>query len=366
MTDTAAIFHDGVITRRVEGLATGSAHVVEGIEFRTLARPGGALLARIACVNDVHFGEAECGRIDDHAEGPIQRSAPGEPPYPELMNAAVVAEIAAAGSAGSSVGTATVGDPGGASTPGTSTPGVSTPGVSTPGVGGIDAVVVRGDLTADGRPEEFAAFERCYRTRFGDRLVVVRGNHDAYRGQSDYAGDTAVVVPGLVIALVDTVIPERTSGRLRPDQLDWLDTLAADADRPVVVMGHHPQWTDGTRSPDYFGINPDDSDALTAVIARRPAIVAYSSGHTHRHRVRRLASGVPSIELGCVKDFPGTWAELQVYEGGILHIVHRICAPEAMAWSERCRHLYRDFGVDYETYALGSLDDRCFAIGLRS
>jgi hypothetical protein len=46
-------------------------------------------------------------------------------------------------------------------------------------------------------------------------------------------------------------------------------------------------------------------------------------------------------------------------------VVHRISTADALAWSERCRHLYSDFGVDYETYALGTLADRCFTIDLR-
>jgi hypothetical protein len=49
-----------------------------------------------------------------------------------------------------------------------------------------------------------------------------------------------------------------------------------------------------------------------------------------------------------------------VYEGGVMQIVHRISSPEALEWSERCRGLYADFGVDYQTYAMGSLAERCF------
>lgn len=73
-------------------------------------------------------------------------------------------------------------------------------------------------------------------------------------------------------------------------------------------------------------------------------------------------SGVPSIEVGTVKDFPGTWAEYRVYEGGVMQIVHRISSPEALNWSNRCRRLYADFGIDYETYAMGTLDQRCFVL----
>jgi len=36
-----------------------------------------------------------------------------------------------------------------------------------------------------------------------------------------------------------------------------------------------------------------------------------------------------------------------------------------LQWSERCRHLYEDFGVKYETYAMGVLEQRCFNIELR-
>jgi hypothetical protein len=78
-----------------------------------------------------------------------------------------------------------------------------------------------------------------------------------------------------------------------------------------------------------------------------------------------MSCGAPTIEIGCVKDFPGTWAEYRVHEGGVLQIVHRISAPEALEWSERCRYLYSDFGLDYAGYALGRLEDRCCNIPLR-
>ena len=330
VADDLIVLHDGATATRHEHLSPATTYMFAGRSITTLSRPPGELLCRLATVNDVHFGEVECGRIDDHTEGPIQRPLPGEPPYPETMNRAAVEEIAALQPA---------------------------------------AVVVKGDLSEGGRPEEWAAFEACYRVPFGERLHVVRGNHDAYRGQVEYAGDQRIELPGVIVALLDTVIPERTTGALGPEQIEWLDTLAAEADRPVLAMGHHQQWiaddADARRSPDYFGLHPDSSDALGEVVARRPSIVAYTAGHTHRHRVRAMACGVPSIEIGCVKDFPGTWAEYRVFEGGIMQVVHRISSPAALSWSERCRSLYSDFGIDYEHYALGALEDRCCNIPLR-
>ena len=119
------------------------------------------------------------------------------------------------------------------------------------------------------------------------------------------------------------------------------------------------------RSPEYFGINPDDSERLVEVVARRPRIRGYFAGHTHRNRVRRFeASGdVPFVEVAGVKDFPGVWAEYRVFEGGILQVVRRASSPEALAWSERTRDM---FGGLYGDYALGALADRCFAIPAES
>jgi 3',5'-cyclic AMP phosphodiesterase CpdA len=302
------------------------------ISVHTLATPTGDLLSVLATVNDVHFGEVAAGQIDDFTIGPIRRPSPADDPYPEVMNRAIVAEIQTVEPA---------------------------------------AVIVKGDLSLDGAPAEWEAFERCYRDTFGDRLHVVRGNHDGYRFQTEYAGDQRIDLPGTTIALLDTVIPGSTTGDLTTDQTDWLDALAADSTQPVFVMGHHQQWIapPGTdpgevrRSDEYFGLHPDASDRLDDLCARRRSIVAYAAGHTHRHRVRTMTRAlIPSIEIGCTKDFPGTWAEYRVYEHGIMQVVHRVSSQRALAWSESCRNLYADFDIDYETYALGTLADRCFVI----
>ena len=328
VADDTVVLHLGEETFRYDELRPGADYEFNGIAANTLARPGGELLCRFATVNDVHFGETECGRIDDHRKGPILRRAPGEAAYPEVMNAAAAAEIA-----------------------------------------GIDpaAVIVKGDLSNDGADSEWQAFEACYRSAFGDRLHAVRGNHDAHHGQDAYASDQWIELPGLAIALLDTTIPGATPGALKPAQIEWLDDHLATAGR-TLLLGHHQQWVPGgagaeRRSDDYFGLHPDSSETLDAVCARRPNAIAYAAGHTHRHRLRRMAvSGRPTIEIGCVKDFPGTWAEYRVFEEGVMQVVHRISDPEALAWSNRCRVLYRDFGVDYEQYAMGALGDRCLVI----
>ncbi len=267
-----------------------------------------------------------CGVLESYDDGPTFSTEPGDDPYPEVMNRAVIADIE------------------------TVAP---------------DVVVAKGDLTTHGIQEEYNAFLAHYGSAFGDRLLHVRGNHDAYAGET-FAADAPVahVLPGVVLTVLDTVIPTETPGRVTADQLEWLDDLAASADRPVVVFGHHHVWSpDSKHRPEsYFGINPDDSERLVEVVARRPAIVGYFAGHTHRNRVRHLiATGVvPWVEVACVKDFPGAWAEYRVFERGVLQVHRRASAPAALAWADKTRAM---FGGAYVDYAFGALEDRCLVVG---
>jgi Icc protein len=330
VADDEVVVHVGTEVRAYTDLAPDTVHVLDGIEVRTLARPSGELLATIATVNDVHFGEVEAGHIAGSAAGPALRSAPGEAPYPEVMNAAAVAEIAEL-------------DP--------------------------DVVLAKGDLTDSGLPEEWARFEEVWGGAFGPRLHSVRGNHDAMSGHA-YGTEgipELIELPGAWAAVLDTVIPGTDGGQLDRDQLAWLDDAAARAGTagvPLLVFGHHHVWNpNSARRPDrYFGIQPGDSEALLEVVARRPAIRGVFAGHTHRNRVRRFprhTGEVPFAEVACLKDYPGTWAEYRVFEGGVLQVHRRLSSPEALDWSERCRAMYDGA---YPWYAFGGLDDRCFAL----
>jgi predicted phosphodiesterase len=325
--------HGPYHSARIVGLEPATEYTlrVDGVEpsellpprVSTLVRPAGKLLATFATVNDVHFGEVECGRLGTEEElGPILSAAPGDEPYPTVMNAGAIAEIAAI-------------DP--------------------------DAVVVKGDLTDRGTDEEYQAFVDAY-TKLGPRMFHTRGNHDAMISEQIAANAPhAIELPGVTLAVLDTVRPGSEHGRVTSDQLEWLDNIAEAASTPVLVFGHHHPWDPSSteRNEHYFGINPDDSEALCAVLAQRESISGYFAGHTHRNRVRRFdaARGVPIVEIACVKDYPGAWAEYRVYEGGYTQLARRIAAPAAFAWTERTRAMFAGL---YRDYALGRQDDRCF------
>ncbi len=325
VSESIAVVFDGLDVRRYDDLAPGTDFNLDGVEGHTLPRPEGELLCRVATVNDVHFGEIECGVIEGLDIGPVLSAEPGESPYPDTMNYAAVGEIAAI-------------DPA--------------------------TVVAKGDLTTNGTDDEYSEFLSCYGAAFGDTLVHIRGNHDGYHGAT-FAADGPIerVLPGVTLAVLDTVIPRHTPGQVSQQQLEWLDELAGRTDQPVLVFGHHHNWSPDskTREPTYFGINPDDSEKLIEVFSRRPNLVGYFAGHTHRNRVRLMPStgSVPWVEVSATKDFPGAWAEYRVFEGGILQVVHRIAEPEALEWTERTRAM---FGGMYPQYSFGEMKDRCFRV----
>jgi len=316
---------DAELALEVEGASPGR---FLPARVRTLARPAGRLLATVATANDTHLGERQAGVTGDPATdaiGPIREAAPGDPPYPETMNRAVVEEMRAL-------------DP--------------------------DAVVVKGDLTAVGADAEYAAFLAVY-GQLGDRMHHVRGNHDAMLDPTLAIEDAPYTIdlPGVTLAVLDTVIPGTDAGQLPADQVQWLDDLAAERTGPVLVFGHHHCWNvEGPTPPTgpYFGIQPEDSRALVGVFARHEHLVGYFAGHTHANRVRRFAAArhVPFAEVACTKDYPGAWAEYRVYEGGYAQVMRRVVEPAAFAWAERCRTMIQ--GI-YGELVLGGLEDRCFS-----
>jgi 3',5'-cyclic-AMP phosphodiesterase len=318
VTDTEAVLHDGLRVVRVEGLRPGKEHTIEGVTFRTLPKPGGERLATVVTVSDLHIGETECGRYEGVNLGPPLTAEPGEPPYPETMARAAAAEIAAVGS---------------------------------------DVVIAKGDLTSQGAGAELKTFLDIFD---GLPLHWAYGNHDV-SSRSELGARPAtelIAVAGARVALIDTAVPADAGGQVTEEQLGWLDEVGADGSTPVLVMGHHPLYDHAAFTA---GINAEDSERLVEVVARRPALVGYFAGHSHRNSVRRLpATGdVPWVEVGATKDYPGVWAEYRIYEGAVMQVVHRISAPEALAWTDRTRSM---FGGLYPSYSFGSLEDRCFYV----
>lgn len=298
-------------------------------EVRTLDTPPGELVCTIATVSDLHFGEEVCGLGPSGRESPVFRARDQDPPYWHFMNHAIVDEITAAG---------------------------------------VDAVVVKGDITGDGHAHEFESAASAF-----ERLPMpwhsVMGNHDRMQdgvdgfgilGQPDEPA-RAVAVDGVRLVLVDTVAPGRDGGVLPPDRLEAVaDILAGDHSVPTLVFAHHYTSSPRKRTKKAFGLSRPDSEGLLATFARHPEVGGFFAGHTHRNRVRRFAEtgAMPHGEVCATKDYPGAWACYRVHEGGYVQTVQRCGEPQALAWSHRAKDMY--FGL-YRAYAIGTLADRCFS-----
>ena len=190
------------------------------------------------------------------------------------------------------------------------------------------------------------------RRGFGDRLHLRAGQPRLLprRGLRLRRARCWSTLPGVTLAVLDTSSPGPRRRRRRADQLEWLDELRRRG-RPPGAGVRPPPPVEPRRASGpthYFGINPDDSERLVEVVARRPASRLLRRPHPPEpgaplrgHRRRPLGRG------GLRQGLPGAWAEYRVYEGGILQVFRRISAPEALVWSERTRHMYAGLYGDY-------------------
>jgi len=170
-----------------------------------------------------------------------------------------------------------------------------------------DVTVVTGDLVDHGEPEEYEHL-RALLAPLSMPVFVIPGNHDtrqslreAFRSERYFPDDGYLYYaiddyPLRLIAL-DTLVTGKHQGSLDDKQLAWLDaTLAAQPDRPTIILMHHPPFTTGITYMDNY--NLDNAAALAAVIGRHPQIERILCGHLHRAIDRRFAGTVAGTAPG--------------------------------------------------------------------
>jgi len=113
-----------------------------------------------------------------------------------------------------------------------------------------DVVVVAGDLTDDGYPDQYPLAKRELERIDCERLVLVPGNHDArnvgYLGFEDTFGTRdsrhRLSCGGLDLALVavDSSKPDLDEGEIGREHYPWIEEgFAGNADLRVFVCHHH-------------------------------------------------------------------------------------------------------------------------------
>ncbi|NKY29424.1 phosphohydrolase [Nocardia gamkensis] len=315
-------------------------------EFATLVPPPGRRLRTLALANDVHFGEQVSGLIAGDLP-PGFRQGPGLAPYPEVMLAAVLDDLRRPDR-------------------------------------GAELLLLAGDLTAEASELD----TRTVRARLdgwgalGRDYLAVRGNHDRPHTGDEYAGcapapadhrdcwaDTFSArqqlveheVGGLRVLGLDTSSLDGAGGSIERMQFDHLaERLRADPDRPTLLFGHHPVTAESgltNLAGPGFVLDGRDSGELQALYTRSPGVFLQHSGHTHRNRRTRpdVPCAVEFLEVAAVKEYPGGYSLLRLYEGGYMVNFYKTRTEDARRWSALTRGEY--FGL-LPDYTLGTCADR--------
>lgn len=166
-----------------------------------------------------------------------------------------------------------------------------------------DAVLVSGDLTDHGTAEEYEVVKQIL-GRLELPFYVLPGNHDdrgrirdAFElpGEGEEPVRYSVEVGGLRLVAFDSIVPGRDPGSFDADRLSWLDAeLAAEPERPTLLAVHHTPLTTAIPEWDAINLAPADREALAAVVARHPQLLAIVGGHLHRVAASALA-GCPVL-----------------------------------------------------------------------
>jgi 3',5'-cyclic AMP phosphodiesterase CpdA len=222
------------------------------------------------------------------------------------------------------------------------------------------AVVITGDLTDFGRPQEYAHLEALLRP-LPCPAYLMPGNHDdraalrhafpthTYLRPAAGADDAAPVqyavdLGGLRLVTIDTVVPGAAHGAVSAQQLQALDRcLRQEPHTPTLVAMHHPPFQTFIGHMDDIGLL-EGAPELALVIAAHPQVERVLCGHLHRCIQRRWAGTVamtaPSTaHQVCLDLTPQAPAAFVMEPAGVL--VH--------AWSQAA-------GVVTHLAALGSFD----------
>lgn len=179
-----------------------------------------------------------------------------------------------------------------------------------------DALVISGDLTQNGTPEEYARLRQLV-APLDLEPHVLPGNHDlrgpmreafGLPGEGEEPASHAVDLGPLRLVCLDSTIPGAEAGSLDEGRIDWLEaTLAAEREKPTVLAMHHPPLSTAIPSFDAIGLAPGSRQELAEVLTRHPQVIRVIAGHVHRPIAAELAGrtvlSIPSTYLQAALTF---------------------------------------------------------------
>ncbi len=170
-----------------------------------------------------------------------------------------------------------------------------------------DVVLLSGDVTNNGRPDQYARLREVLAV-CAVEVVVVPGNHDdrdalrATLPDTHYPGvigeslNYAIDRGPLRIIGLDTTAPRRPGGILDDASLTWLDgTLAAAPGRPALLFMHHPPFRTGVNLADIFGFK--GLRHFESIVRRHAHVRRIVAGHVHCERRTTIGQALVTTGL---------------------------------------------------------------------
>ncbi|UPW01103.1 metallophosphoesterase [Halorussus gelatinilyticus] len=228
----------------------------------------------------------------------------------------------------------------------------------------VDGVVVAGDLTEDGRLEDFDAVADVL-ADLDAPFVAVPGNHDVPKSFDDHdtppvsefearfapdsfpyraeLGDVDVL--GLNSASTpDGELAGTHDGAVSEDQLAWLEETLPETEAAVVVSHHNPPGLESHLADDHYAPHPPVGDAPAFVDALAGHDALHLSGHVHLPAA--ISGDVRGLVCPALSSFPQAYVLVEVGPEGTTIRLVPVADPEGVAEAHDLARDHSDRSTD--------------------
>jgi Icc protein len=162
-----------------------------------------------------------------------------------------------------------------------------------------DVVLLTGDLACSGAPAEYDHLAALLGPLEIPALAIPGNRDDRERFRTVFAHHPHMPADGPIhfvadgfgpvrIVAFDITVPGKYRGQITEEGVAWLEgVLAAEPERPTLIMMHQPPFPSGVPYLDAFlahgGPHCREGARLAELVARHPCVERIVCGHIHRY-----------------------------------------------------------------------------------
>lgn len=158
-----------------------------------------------------------------------------------------------------------------------------------------DFAVITGDLVHEGICEDYEFLKNLIEEEVPSdkKVLYVLGNHDEKEAFNEvFLGKKEATpyhyveyVDGYRLIVLDSAVPGKESGRILPEQLEWLSqVLAEPSEKGSMIFVHHPLFWCGEQ---LYHMEMTNSEEVLEVL-KGSDVFAIFSGHTHKNATNAM------------------------------------------------------------------------------